>query len=102
MAQAKKSKKKISKAMEEVLKAPKKVEKVVEVAAKYVNETHWDTKEAFAAAIDKTGLSADQVNVNAEWSLYQEDKEGYKNHILSFLQHHQKGLPLILFFFLPC
>ena len=31
MAQAKKSKKKISKAMGEVLKAPKKVEKVVEL-----------------------------------------------------------------------
>ena len=40
MAQAKKSKKKISKAMGEILKAPKKVEKVVEVAAKYVNKTH--------------------------------------------------------------
>ena len=81
MAQAKKTKKKISKAMESVLKAPKKVEKVVETVAKYVNKTHWDTKEAFAAAIDKTGLSADQVNVNAEWSLYQEDTEGYRNHM---------------------
>jgi len=81
MAQAKKSKKKISKAMGEILKAPKKVEKVVETVAKYVNKTHWDTKEAFAAAIDKTGLSADQVNVNAEWSLYQEDTEGYRNHM---------------------
>jgi len=81
MAQAKKTKKKISKAMGEILKAPKKAEKVVEVAAKYVNETHWDTKEAFAAAIDKTDLSADQVNVNAEWSIYQEDKEGYRNHM---------------------
>ena len=81
MAQAKKSKKKISKAMGEILKAPKKAEKVVEVAAKYVNETHWDTKEAFAAAIDKTGLSADQVNVNSEWDLYQSDTNGYRNHL---------------------
>ena len=81
MAQAKKSKKKISKAMGEILKAPKKAEKVVEVAAKYVNETHWDTKEAFAAAIDKTGLSADQVNVNSEWDLYQSDTDGYRNHL---------------------
>ena len=81
MAQAKKSKKKISKAMGEILKAPKKVEKVVETVAKYVNETHWDTKEAFAAAIDKTGLSADQVNVNSEWDLYQSDTDGYRNHL---------------------
>ena len=81
MAQAKKSKKKISKAMGEILKAPKKVEKVVETVAKYVNKTHWDTKEAFAAAIDKTGLSADQVNVNSEWDLYQSDTDGYRNHL---------------------
>jgi len=81
MAQAKKSKKKISKAMGEILKAPKKVEKAVEVAVKYVNKTHWDTKEAFAAAIDKSDLSADQVNVNSEWDLYQSDTEGYRNHL---------------------
>ena len=81
MAQAKKSKKKISKAMGEILKAPKKVEKAVEVAVKYVNKTHWDTKEAFAAAIDKSDLSAEQVNVNSEWDLYQSDTEGYRNHL---------------------
>jgi uncharacterized protein Yka (UPF0111/DUF47 family) len=80
MAQAKKTKKKISKAMESVLKAPKKVEKVVETVAKYVNKTHWDTKEAFAAAIDKSGLSVDQINVNSEWNLYQSDKDGYRNY----------------------
>ena len=81
MAQAKKTKKKISKAMGEILKAPKKAEKVVKTVAKYVNKTHWDTKEAFAAAIDKTGLSADQVNVNSEWDLYQSDTDGYRNHL---------------------
>ena len=81
MAQAKKTKKKITKVLTPIIESPKKVEKTVEVAVKYVNKTHWDTKEAFTAAIDKTGLSADQVNVNAEWSLYQEDKEGYKNHM---------------------
>jgi hypothetical protein len=80
MAQAKKSKKKISKAMGELLKTPNKVEKVVEVATKYVNKTHWDTKEAFAAAIDKSGLSVDQINVNSEWDLYQSDKDGYRNY----------------------
>ena len=81
MAHANKGKKKVSKKMGEILKAPKKVEKVVETVAKYVNKTHWDTKEAFAAAIDKTGLSADQVNVNSEWDLYQSDTDGYRNHL---------------------
>ena len=81
MAQAKKSKKKVSKAMGEILKAPKKVEKVVKAAEKYVNKTHWDTKEAFAAAIDASGVNPDAINVNAEWDLYQSDTEGYRNHL---------------------
>ena len=83
MAQAKKSKKKISKAMGEILKAPKKVETVVKpvIVEKYVNKTHWDTKEAFAAAIDKTGINPNAINVNAEWDLYQSDTDGYKNHL---------------------
>ena len=77
----KKSGAKAIKSMEKILKTPKKAETVVKAAAKYVNKTHWDTKEAFAAAIDATGLSSDQVNVNAEWDLYQSDKEGYRNHL---------------------
>jgi len=79
MAQAKKTKKKISKAMESVLKAPKKVEKVVETVAKYVNKTHWDTKEAFAAALNNSGLTPEQINIHNEWELYQSDPDGYKN-----------------------
>ena len=78
---AQKGKKKTIKSMEKILKTPKKVKKVVETAAEYVNKTHWDTKEAFASAIDATGLSSDQVNVNSEWDLYQSDKEGYRNHL---------------------
>ena len=81
MAHAHKGKKKISKAMGEILKAPKKAEKVVKAAAKYVNKTHWDTKEAFATAIDASGINPDAINVNAEWDLYQSDKEGYRNHL---------------------
>ena len=81
MAHAHKGKKKVSKAMGAILKAPKKAEKVVKAAVKHVNHTHWDTKEAFSTAIEKTGLSSDQVNVNAEWDLYQSDKEGYRNHL---------------------
>ena len=81
MAHAHKSKKKVSKAMGEILKAPKKVKKVVETVDKYVNKTHWDTKEAFAAAIDASGINPNAINVNSEWDFYQSDKDGYKNHL---------------------
>jgi len=81
MAHAHKGKKKVSKAMGAILKAPKKVEKVVETVAKYVNKTHWDTKEAFAAAIDASGINPNAINVNAEWDFYQSDRDGYKNHL---------------------
>ena len=81
MAHAHKGKKKVSKAMGEILKAPKKAEKVVKAAEKYVNKTHWDTKEAFAAAIEKSGVNPNAINVNSEWDFYQSDKEGYKNHL---------------------
>ena len=81
MAHAHKGKKKISKAMGEILKAPKKVEKVVKAAVKHVNKAHWDTKEAFAAAIDASGINPNAINVNSEWDFYQSDKDGYKNHL---------------------
>ena len=81
MAHAHKDKKKVSKAMGEILKAPKKVEKTVKAAVKHVNKAHWDTKEAFAAAIDASGVNPDAINVNAEWDLYQSDIEGYRNHL---------------------
>ena len=81
MAHAHKGKKKVSKKMGEILKAPKKVEKVVKAAVKHVNHTHWDTKEAFATAIEKSGVHPDAINVNSEWDLYNSDKEGYRNHL---------------------
>ena len=81
MAHAHKSKKKVSKAMGAILKAPKKAEKAVKAAVKHVNHTHWDTKEAFATAVEKTGVNPDAINVNAEWDLYQSDTEGYRNHL---------------------
>ena len=81
MAHAHKSKKKISKAMGAILKAPKKAEKVVKAAEKYVNKTHWDTKEAFTAAVDASGINPNAINVNSEWDFYQSDKDGYKNHL---------------------
>ena len=79
MAHAQKGKKKVSKAMGAILKDPKKAEKVVKAAVKHVNHTHWDTKEAFAGAIEKSGINPDAINVNVEWDLYQSDKEGYRN-----------------------
>ena len=81
MAHAHKGKKKVSKAMGEILKAPKKAEKVVKAAEKYVNKTHWDTKEAFTAAVDASGINPNAINVNSEWDFYQSDKDGYKNHL---------------------
>ena len=81
MAHAHKGKKKVSKKMGEILKAPKKAEKVVKAAVKYVNHTHWDTKDAFAAAIAASGVNPNAINVNAEWDLYQSDTKGYRNHL---------------------
>ena len=81
MAHAHKGKKKVSKAMGAILKAPKKAEKAVKAAVKHVNHTHWDTKDAFAAAINASGVHPDAINVNAEWDLYQSNKEGYRNHL---------------------
>ena len=81
MAHAHKGKKKVSKAMGAILKAPKKAEKVVKAAVKHVNHTHWDTKDAFAAAIGASGINPNAINVNSEWDFYQSDKDGYKNHL---------------------
>ena len=81
MAQARKGKKKVSKAMGEILKAPKKVEKTVKATVKYVNHTHWDTIEEFTTAINKIGLREDQINIPAEWDLYKSDTKGYRNHL---------------------
>ena len=81
MAHAHKGKKKVSKKMGAILKAPKKAEKAVKAAVKHVNHTHWDTKDAFAAAIEKSGVNPDAINLNAEWDLYQSDKEGYRNSL---------------------
>ena len=81
MAHAHKGKKKVSKAMGAILKAPKKVEKTVKATVKYVNHTHWDTIEEFTTAINKIGLRPDQINIPAEWDLYQSDTKGYRNHL---------------------
>ena len=75
MARAHKGKKKVSKAMGAILKAPKKVEKTVKTAVK------WDTIEEFTTSISKIGLKPDQINIPAEWDLYKSDTKGYRNHL---------------------
>ena len=79
MARAHKSKKKVSKAMGEILKAPKKAEKVVKAAKKYVNKVHWNTIEDMATALNHSGLTPEQINVHQEWEAYQSNKDDYRN-----------------------
>ena len=79
MAHAHKGKKKVSKAMGEILKAPKKAEKVVKAAKKYVNKVHWNTIEEMATALNHSGLTPEQINVHQEWEAYQSNKDDYRN-----------------------
>ena len=70
MAQAKKTKKKISKAMGAILKAPKKVEKVVKQASK-----HWNSIEEFRKSVTDSGIS---LNVDEEYEFFKSDPENFK------------------------
>ena len=79
MAHAHKGKKKVSKAMGAILKAPKKAEKVVKADKKHVNHTHWDTIEDMATALEHSGLTPEQINVHQEWEAYQSNKDDYRN-----------------------
>ena len=73
MAQAKKSKKKISKAMGEILQAPKKVEKVV----KQVNK-NWNNIEDFRKSVTES-IGVDQLDIDAEYEFFKSDPENFKN-----------------------
>ena len=70
MAQAKKTKKKISKAMGEVLKAPKKIEKVVKQANR-----NWNNLEEFRQSVAASGI---QLNVEEEFEYFKSDPENFK------------------------
>ena len=70
MAHAHKSKKKISKAMGEILKAPKKVEKAVKHASK-----HWNNLEEFRQDVITAGV---QLNVEEEYEAFKSDPENFK------------------------
>ena len=72
MAQAKKSKKKISKAMGEILKAPKKVEKAVKHASKQLNNI-----EDFRKSVTES-IGVDQLDIDAEYEFFKSDPENFK------------------------
>ena len=70
MAHAHKGKKKVSKAMGEILKAPKKVEKAVKHASK-----HWNNLEEFKQDVIAAGV---QLNVEEEYEAFKSDPENFK------------------------
>ena len=70
MAQAKNSKKKISKAMGEILKAPKKVEKAVKQASR-----EWNDLEEFRQSVIDSGQP---LNAEEEYAYYTSDPENFK------------------------
>jgi len=70
MAHAHKGKKKVSKKMETILKAPKKVEKVVKHASK-----HWNDIQEFRQAVSSSGMDLD---VDAEYEFFKSDPENFK------------------------
>ena len=70
MARVNKGKKKMSKVMWEVLKAPKKVEKAVKPASK-----HWNDIESFRKSVIDSGL---QLNVEEEYEYFKSDPDNFK------------------------
>ncbi len=70
MAHAHKSKKKVSKAMGAILKAPKKVEKTVKHASK-----HWNNLEDFRKSVVASGVD---LNVEEEYEFFKSDPENFK------------------------
>ena len=77
MAQGKKGKKKVSKKMGEILKAPKKVEKAVKHASK-----HWNDIHEFRQAVSSSGMLYNSdfipVNIEALYEAYTSNSEEFK------------------------
>ena len=67
---AHKGKKKISKKMGAILKAPKKVEKAVKHASK-----HWKDIHEFRQAVSSSGMDLD---VDAEYEFFKSNPESFK------------------------
>ena len=70
MAHAHKGKKKVSKKMGAILKAPKKVEKAVKHASK-----HWNDLEDFRKSVVASGVD---LNVEEEYEFFKSDPESFK------------------------
>ena len=70
MAHARKGKKKVSKAMGEILKAPKKAKKAVKHASKHWNDIHEFRKSVVASGVD--------LNVEEEYEFFKSDPENFK------------------------
>ena len=70
MAHAHKSKKKVSKAMGAILKAPKKAEKAVKHASK-----HWNDLDDFRKSVVASGVD---LNVEEEYEFFKSDPENFK------------------------
>ena len=65
-----KGKKKVSKAMGAILKAPKKVEKVVKHTSKHCNNLEDFRKSVIASGVD--------LNVEEEYEFFKSDPENFK------------------------
>ena len=72
MANANKGKNKVSKKMGEILKAPKKVEKVVKRANK-----NWNDIEDFRKSVN-VSFGIDQLDIDAEYEFFKSDPENFK------------------------
>ena len=70
MARVNKGKKKVSKKMGAILKAPKKVEKAVKHASK-----HWNDLDDFRKSVVASGI---QLNVEEEYEFFKSDPEKFK------------------------
>ena len=70
MARVNKGKKKVSKKMGAILKAPKKVEKVVKHTSK-----HWNNLEDFRKSVIASGVD---LNVEEEYEFFKSDPENFK------------------------
>ena len=70
MARVNKGKKKVSKKMGAILKAPKKVEKAVKHASK-----HWNDLDDFRKSVVASGVD---LNVEEEYEFFKSDPESFK------------------------
>ena len=86
MAHAHKGKKKVSKAMGAILKAPKKVEKTVKHTSK-----HWNNLEDFRKSVVASGID---LNVEEEYEFFKSDPEKFKRYMKYLKDNNFKVIAL--------